>query len=39
MKLFNECVLKDEILECSDCSSYVKPDIVFFGESLPTNLY
>jgi NAD-dependent SIR2 family protein deacetylase len=30
-----EAVNNDAILKCSKCESYVKPDIVFFGEQLP----
>ncbi|CAF3148524.1 unnamed protein product, partial [Rotaria sp. Silwood2] len=29
-------IFKDEIPHCQDCDGIVKPDIVFFGESLPS---
>lgn len=28
-------VTKGEVMKCPDCGSFVKPDIVFFGEELP----
>ncbi|ORY53706.1 SIR2-domain-containing protein, partial [Rhizoclosmatium globosum] len=31
-------VFEDEIPRCLDCGGLVKPDITFFGESLPTRL-
>ncbi|EGG21466.1 6-phosphogluconate dehydrogenase [Cavenderia fasciculata] len=31
-----DIVFADEIPTCQDCSAVVKPDIVFFGESLPS---
>ncbi|EDV24082.1 uncharacterized protein TRIADDRAFT_26227, partial [Trichoplax adhaerens] len=34
-----ERVLQDIIPLCSNCNSPVKPDIVFFGESLPTKFF
>lgn len=30
---------KEEIPTCSTCSGFVKPDIVFFGESLPEKMW
>lgn len=30
---------RQEILKCSKCESYVKPDIVFFGEALPEKFW
>ena len=38
IKRFFEHVEKQEIYKC-DCSGLVKPDIVFFGESLPTEFF
>eukprot|EP01117_Protostelium_nocturnum_P003461 TRINITY_DN144_c1_g1_i2.p1 TRINITY_DN144_c1_g1~~TRINITY_DN144_c1_g1_i2.p1 ORF type:complete len:380 (-),score=94.24 TRINITY_DN144_c1_g1_i2:23-1162(-) len=34
-----ETVFKDEIPKCAHCNGYVKPDIVFFGESLPERFH
>ncbi|XP_027900787.1 NAD-dependent protein deacetylase sirtuin-2 isoform X1 [Xiphophorus couchianus] len=34
-----EKIFSDEIPKCEKCSSLVKPDIVFFGESLPTRFF
>ena len=31
-----ETYMKGEIMKCPDCGSFVKPDIVFFGEELPS---
>eukprot|EP01039_Chlorochromonas_danica_P010916 gene10915-12132_t len=32
---FDQAITKQEVLYCSSCHGLVKPDIVFFGESLP----
>lgn len=37
--LFLGRIFKDEIPICEECPGVVKPDIVFFGEALPTNFY
>ncbi|XP_037533991.1 NAD-dependent protein deacetylase sirtuin-2 [Nematolebias whitei] len=34
-----EQIFSDEIPKCEKCSSLVKPDIVFFGESLPSRVF
>ncbi|XP_008424351.1 NAD-dependent protein deacetylase sirtuin-2 isoform X2 [Poecilia reticulata] len=34
-----EKIFSDEIPKCEKCSSLVKPDIVFFGENLPTRFF
>jgi len=34
-----ETIFKDEIPTCKKCGSLVKPDIVFFGESLPSRFF
>jgi len=34
-----EAIFKDEVPKCTDCSSIIKPDIVFFGESLPKRFF
>ncbi|XP_013870449.1 NAD-dependent protein deacetylase sirtuin-2 [Austrofundulus limnaeus] len=34
-----EKIFSDEIPKCDKCSSLVKPDIVFFGESLPARVF
>ena len=33
-KIFN-----DEIVKCPECGGYIKPDITFFGESLPRRFF
>lgn len=30
---------EDNIARCVDCNSYVKPDIIFYGEMLPDRFY
>lgn len=32
-----EFVIKNEIPTCSKCSNVIKPDVVLFGEGLPSN--
>lgn len=43
MALITETVLDktkdDNVLHCEDCNSYVKPDIIFYGENLPDRFY
>lgn len=34
-----EKALKDEIPYCQQCGGFVKPDIVFFGENLPSRFF
>eukprot|EP01097_Dermamoeba_algensis_P007550 TRINITY_DN478_c0_g1_i6.p1 TRINITY_DN478_c0_g1~~TRINITY_DN478_c0_g1_i6.p1 ORF type:complete len:176 (-),score=31.52 TRINITY_DN478_c0_g1_i6:563-1090(-) len=34
-----EIVFSDKIARCTSCGGLVKPDIVFFGESLPNRFY
>jgi len=34
-----ETIMKDVVPTCSDCNRLVKPDIVFFGESLPERFH
>ena len=34
-----EQIFSDVIPTCSECNSLVKPDIVFFGESLPDRFH
>eukprot|EP00794_Sanderia_malayensis_P019945 gene19945-21898_t len=34
-----ERIFRDETPKCEDCSGIVKPDIVFFGESLPERFF
>jgi len=33
---FKEKILKKETPTCSSCKNFIKPDVVFFGESLPS---
>ncbi|CAF3801231.1 unnamed protein product [Rotaria magnacalcarata] len=35
LEFVKEIIFKDEIPHCTECDGIVKPDIVFFGESLP----
>ncbi|CAF3168638.1 unnamed protein product [Rotaria socialis] len=35
LEFVKEIISKDEIPHCTECDGIVKPDIVFFGESLP----
>ncbi|CAF3711011.1 unnamed protein product [Rotaria sp. Silwood1] len=35
LEFVKEIIFKDEIPHCKDCNGIVKPDIIFFGESLP----
>ncbi|CAF0877634.1 unnamed protein product [Rotaria sordida] len=35
LEFVKEVIFKDEIPHCTDCDGIVKPDIIFFGESLP----
>lgn len=39
--IFSERIFKDEVPMCEkkDCKGVVKPDIVFFGETLPEKFY
>ena len=30
---------QDNVARCEDCNSYVKPDIIFYGEILPDRFY
>jgi NAD-dependent SIR2 family protein deacetylase len=39
MEALIKAAKEDNILKCEDCNSYVKPDIVFFGEQLPDNFH
>ena len=32
-------VLRDEIPTCEQCSGVIKPDVVLFGEGLPSNFW
>ena len=32
-------IFNDEIVKCSKCGNYVKPDITFFGENLPQRFF
>ena len=32
-------MLKNEVSYCPNCSGLIKPDIVFFGENLPTRFF
>lgn len=34
-----ERIFKDEVPKCSECNGIVKPDIVFFGEALPSRFF
>lgn len=38
---FNDATYTDKVLLCEkeDCKGLIKPDIVFFGESLPVDFY
>ncbi len=36
---FAEMVFSDQIPKCRSCEGLVKPDIVFFGESLPARFF
>ncbi|CAF4042466.1 unnamed protein product [Rotaria magnacalcarata] len=36
LEYVREIIFKDEIPYCDACKNLIKPDIVFFGESLPT---
>lgn len=38
-ELMKEAVLGKSIPRCDSCGGLVKPDIVFFGESLPQNFH
>ncbi|CAK65079.1 unnamed protein product (macronuclear) [Paramecium tetraurelia] len=35
VKTFYQNVDKSEIMKCTDCNGLIKPDVVFFGQSLP----
>lgn len=37
--MFPERILEDKIPICERCPGIVKPDIVFFGESLPSRFH
>eukprot|EP01027_Heterolobosea_sp_BB2_P009987 GEZU01014705.1.p1 GENE.GEZU01014705.1~~GEZU01014705.1.p1 ORF type:complete len:157 (-),score=12.88 GEZU01014705.1:16-486(-) len=39
MEWVKEILFKDQVPRCTVCNSYVKPDIVFFGESLPERFF
>lgn len=39
IKELRDAMNKKEIPTCKECNSYVKPDIVFFGESLPKRFF
>lgn len=36
LEFIKEIIFKDEIPYCTECKGIVKPDIVFFGEALPS---
>jgi len=37
--MVNECIEAERVPRCEVCDGYVKPDIVFFGESLPDRFH
>jgi NAD+-dependent protein deacetylase sirtuin 2 len=37
--IFPEIIFNDEIPKCLSCEGVVKPDIVFFGENLPSKFF
>ena len=39
IEFLKEHVLKDEVPKCKKCNSWVKPDVVLFGEGLPSVFY
>ena len=39
MAYIKEHVFKDQVPKCKDCGSWVKPDVVLFGEGLPSVFY
>uniref|UniRef100_A0A8C4ZY97 NAD-dependent protein deacetylase n=1 Tax=Gadus morhua TaxID=8049 RepID=A0A8C4ZY97_GADMO len=39
LEWMKEKIFSDDIPKCDKCSSLVKPDIVFFGESLPVRFF
>eukprot|EP01102_Stenamoeba_stenopodia_P020249 TRINITY_DN7822_c0_g1_i1.p1 TRINITY_DN7822_c0_g1~~TRINITY_DN7822_c0_g1_i1.p1 ORF type:complete len:348 (-),score=116.46 TRINITY_DN7822_c0_g1_i1:56-1099(-) len=39
LEFVRDAVFKDEIPTCSKCGGLVKPDIVFFGEGLPSRFF
>lgn len=47
VKMFEKCIFilftvrifKDEVPNCTECDGIVKPDIVFFGENLPSRFF
>ena len=39
MDFLKEHVLKDEVPQCGVCKAWVKPDVVLFGEGLPSVFY
>lgn len=39
LEWMKEIIFKDEIPKCENCGGVVKPDIVFFGEDLPTKFH
>lgn len=39
LKSLLDVLFRDEIPKCHRCESLVKPDIVFFGENLPSRFY
>lgn len=39
MEWMKEQIFKDIVPTCEECNSFVKPDIVFFGEDLPDKFY
>ena len=39
MEIVRDSIWKRQVPKCVDCDSYVKPDIVFFGEQLPPRFH
>lgn len=39
VKLIEKLIFEDQIPTCSKCEGFVKPDIVFFGEGLPSRFH
>lgn len=39
MEMLKHKVASAEVACCEDCGGYIKPDITFFGESLPSRFF
>eukprot|EP01116_Phalansterium_solitarium_P000243 TRINITY_DN10143_c0_g1_i2.p1 TRINITY_DN10143_c0_g1~~TRINITY_DN10143_c0_g1_i2.p1 ORF type:complete len:455 (+),score=85.60 TRINITY_DN10143_c0_g1_i2:118-1482(+) len=39
VEFVRECVFADKLPRCEKCDGLIKPDIVFFGESLPSRFF